>query len=129
MARTGLGSAMMGRMRAMAAQFLTDSCDIQRNFAGKDRFGAPTVGWSTIASAVACRVIEPESRMSGMVMVTADQVATVDEYRLILPKAQDIDEGDRVSVGGITYQVVRLMTELTDEFFETVVISVLRDDG
>jgi hypothetical protein len=124
----GLSGAMMNRMRAQAARFLTDSCDIERNFSGKDRFGAVTDGWSLIGSSVVCRVIEPGTTIGSTIIVAADQVATVDEYRLALPKDTDIDEDDRVTVGAVTYQVVRLMTELTDEFFETVVISVLRDD-
>lgn len=109
--------AVKNRLIKKANAFLIQICSIDRLQAGQGDFMTPTNTWRLVAAGVKCRVISKSRSYANQVIVSANQEALKDEYHLVVPLETDLKAEDRVTVGGQTYTVVRLETELTDEFF------------
>lgn len=114
-------------VRQNVNEMLTDTCTIYRESGGKDTSGAPTHSESIVASAVACRVIQSESRFQNQTQVVAGQEALVEQLRLITPVGTPFTVNDRVVLsGGQIYQVVGVEDGLTDSAFANAAITRVR---
>jgi hypothetical protein len=108
-------SQLLAQMRATAAQFLTDTCTVEREAQRVDRHGAPAHTWETVAEAVPCRLIDPDrERPSSGAAQTGGQETIVETYRLCVPAGTGLAPDYRVTVNGATYHVTRLVTRRSD---------------
>lgn len=119
-----LKNAML-RMRRQAEKYLTDTCVIERPYNTPGRYMTPNTMWVQIGQMVNCRMILPgQSLNTSGVRQTGEQETLTNMYRLALPRGTDIQADDQVTHNGTIYTVVRLATELTDEFFEMAILAV-----
>lgn len=120
-----LKNAMLARMRLTAEKFLSDVCVIERPYKRTGQYMNPNTMWVQIGLLVKCRMILPGQALNTSgVRQTGGQETLTDMYRLALPKDTDIQADDQVTHNETIYSVVRLVTELTDEFFTMAVLSV-----
>lgn len=125
-----LKDAMAAKMRRMAEQWLIDECSIWRPERSLDAYGTPSQTLSNVDSAIRCRVITAGDANQSGVDVGA-QVLAEDQYQVALPVGTDVQIGDVIQVRTLRYRVVRLISELSQEFFEMVLVERQRgsDDG
>lgn len=116
-------AAPLGVMKAYAAKLLTETCDIERQQGTSGELMSPDTGWVVVATAIDCRMIRRNLGSSGYAEV-GSQDTQEENYRLVLSNDADIQPGDRVVQGSVTYNVVRLTTDLTDSFFKMAILSV-----
>ena len=89
-------------MRAVADDFLPDTCTIQTPTAGVDSTGSPTETFASTYTSVACRV-DPAGAGDEMVRNLALEGQSA--WWLNIPYDQAIDETYQVIHGGVTYQI------------------------
>lgn len=117
-------------LKRATAQFLTETCTIEKLANARDRFGNKVPNqWESVASGVACRVITPGgvgiSRTASMDV--GSQEALVETYRLIVPAGTELDVDYRVTVDSIQYHVVNVLTARTDETDRQAILTRVRD--
>lgn len=117
---TGLSAQQLARMRRIKGQFQTDTAIIQRSTPGGDETGYYTDSFAAVGT-VDCRLL-PMNRQQMMQMVAAQEKGR-SYYTASLPYAADIRDGDRVAVGSVTYEVVRIETDRTDKTDKQVVLA------
>ncbi|MEQ9027565.1 MAG: head-tail adaptor protein [Aggregatilineales bacterium] len=124
-----LRSRMQAIIERRLETFLNQTCDIQREDDARGEYGERIHIWTTVASAVACRVVSvnssstsSESAMSGR------QETIVDTYKLILPNGTTVGVDYRVIVGGQTFDVVNVFDRWTDRMDTQVLIKRARGE-
>lgn len=106
-------SQSLAMIRRRLNTFLDGTAIIQTNTPGSSGPGYPTDNFSA-SGTVSCRLL-PLSRTTQ----SADLIALSEEgrtyYTLIIPYTASIEDGNRVVVAGITYEVKQVDTERTDK--------------
>lgn len=119
----GLHPVTRARLRAQAETFLTDKCVIERVLVGQGDFMTPQNEWRIIATGVKCRLITGIKSSYGQVAEISEQEVLKEYYSLAVPIGTEIQADDRVMVNDVTYTVLRMETEFTDEFFTQVLLT------
>jgi len=88
-------------MRETVDDSLSDSATIQRHTLVSDGAGGTTETWASLA-VVPCRITHAGGGESGS---PADRIAEETTHVVTLAAQTDIEESDRIAVGGITYEV------------------------
>lgn len=109
-------------IKRVVGQFLTDTCTIEREALATGQYGEPTHHWELVASGVPCRLLMIKRDLSG-VQVAGEQETMQDQYSLIVGDGVTLEADYRVTVGGETYDVVRLETALTDEAYHKAIVA------
>lgn len=109
-------SWMAGAIKDVLADYLTDTCTIEVQADTVDEYGLAQPGsLTTVASDVACRVIDLGTRYSELAALVADQETIKDTYRLVCPAGTALAKDQVITMSnGDVYQVVDLITERTD---------------
>lgn len=121
--RALINSTVLTKLRKQAISTLTETCIIKRKITTRDEFLSQVSGYDQIASEVACRMIGVGTLTNSTVGLAANQESLMESYRLIVPVGTDLQADDIVVIGGLTYTVVRLLDNLTDQFFAQALIS------
>lgn len=117
----GVQSQTVAMIARITGGFLTETCTIEQEGDTTGEFGEPTHDWRIVAASVACRLITNPQR--GSADGTAAGAETLlHEYRLIVPVGTTLEADMRVTVGGLTYNVVRIETALTDRPFRSAIL-------
>jgi head-tail adaptor len=88
---------------------LNKTCEVQRPSVTQGAIGVSRV-WSSHLTGVACALQQKSARELGQV---SDGVSSlVAEHRLWFPLGTDIVKTDRVIVGGVTYEVVGVNSDV-----------------
>lgn len=106
----------LAMMRAAQVSALPDTCSILRSAPGWNEIGEGTLGWSTVGTAVPCRV-----RLSNVLRrleAIGGQAQAVADWVVTLAYDEDVRSGDRLTVGGDTYDVISVNV---DESWRTAV--------
>jgi len=98
---TSLTAAELAAMRAVADDFLPDTCTIQTRTTTVDALGGISEGYANTYTGVACR-IDPVSGSEG---VNNLQIAAGSKWMLNIPYDQTITVTDRIIHSGTTYEV------------------------
>lgn len=123
-----LNNQMLARLRQMTAQYLKDTCTIERQTVAYGQYNEIIADqWETVATDVACRVITEAIRRTSGELV-GEQETLVETYRVVVPTGTGLAPNQRITVGGLVYEVVRLVTNRTDETDEQAVITRARID-
>lgn len=93
-------------MRAVQAAALPGTCDIVAKTALSDGMGGRTESWSTVASAVACRLSPMRALGANVEAVVMERFQGRSLWQLTIPITQAISHTDRVVVAGTMYEVV-----------------------
>jgi hypothetical protein len=94
---------------------LTDTCKIEVMVKGRGVYGEPLAdSWELVAENVKCRVIRSGSRSSSASEQVGNQETIREMYRLIVPRGTALDIDQRVTVNGLVYQIVDVVTAWTD---------------
>lgn len=116
-----VSAQLLAYMRRTAASFMTDTCTIERVTGGLTEIGTPNTGLTVVATNVPCRVImngsgsnSSESGLSGMAE------SLTETYKIELATTQTVDIDYKITVSGVTYDVIRIETALTDDVFVQV---------
>lgn len=110
------------RIQRTGAGFLTQRCKIEAETETRGDMGEPLHVWAMVADDVPCRVIQAGQFNAAAVQVVGSQETLPEMYRLALPPETPLDVDQRVTVDGVTYNVVRMETALTDEVFRHALI-------
>ena len=102
-------------LRNVTARFLTETCLIEKQADSVGQWGQEGQLWTTVASGVPCRVISARAMLQSTAQQVGGQEQLVDTYRIIAPYGTALATNQRVTVGGVVYQVVGLVTDRTDE--------------
>lgn len=112
---------MLAYMRRVAAGFMTATCTIERVTGGLTEIGTPNTGLTVVASNVPCRVIMSGSGSNSSESGLQGMAETLTEtYKIELATTQTVDIDYKITVDGITYDVIRIETALTDDVFTQV---------
>lgn len=119
---------MEARLRRKAQKFLSDTCNIQRA-----TYPAPGAymdvspsGWTTIYTNEPCQLYRAGSSKDNLTLVGQQTVAEYD-YRLALGYDIEVQVGDRIVVGGKTYNVVGVQDELSQKFWSIAYLQRIAD--
>jgi hypothetical protein len=105
--------AVRAALRAESRKWLTDSCVVQRQALATDGHIGGT--WAAVASGVACRMMR-ETQRDQRGMVALQEVERT-YWKLALAFDADVRAGDRVVLGGETYEVLQVFDAETDAMF------------
>jgi hypothetical protein len=114
----------LAMMRAAQVNALPDTCTIQRATSGHNTIGEGTLAWSTVGTAIACRV-RPANRITDLTEMGGQQTA-VANWMATLAHNQDVQDGDRLIMGSDTYEV---LNSQRDESWVTAVRCEMRRIG
>lgn len=93
-------------MRAVQDAAMPDACTIVRPSWTTNSIGESVVSWSTVATAVSCR-LAPSQQASRQTPMAQQQTVIV-IWWLTVATTVDIRSGDRVIVDGVIYEVVNV---------------------
>lgn len=96
-------------IRKLIGALLPDTCDVQHASTSVNDAGLITEVWTTVASDVPCRV-DPVTR-TDRTSVYFEREAERVVYQITLPHDANVQRGDRVITGGVTYQIRQLRAE------------------
>lgn len=103
----------LDRAGAEANRLLTTPCVVKRPGVVVDEYGDRAPSEATVETTT-CRLLLKRDKASGEVV---GQEANRVFYRMILPLGTDIRDGDHVMVGGDRFEVLKLVTMLTDGLY------------
>lgn len=109
---------MTAFIRRVLQKYLTDSCTIQRATTAADVYGHAVETWETVAT-VGCRILPLQRTRESLI---AEQEKGRTFYTLVVPYNTDLRDGDRVVSGGVTYQVIQVDGNRTDDADKQAVI-------
>lgn len=112
----------LNQVRAAAGKWLKDSCTIEQQTIVTGEYGEEASQWSVIATDVKCRVIRSARNSGSATQERGAQETLEQEYKLAVPVSVDLGINQRVTVNGVTYQIVRVEIALTDEIFKSATI-------
>jgi hypothetical protein len=118
-----LNSIILNGIRARANVFLKELCTIKRENRGQGAMGEALGGDENVAENVRCRMIKAGQFNDEAAMLAGNKDALQDMYRLSVPYGTDLKTNYRVTLNDLTYDVVRLETELTDEVFHHAIVA------
>lgn len=118
-----MNAQTLAMLRRVTAGFLTETCTLDREAATRGRYGEPTHDREVIGTDVPCRLILVGQRYGSGVAEAAGAETMRDEYRLIVGRDVALAPDLRVTVNGLTYDVVRIETALTDAAFHAAVLA------
>lgn len=121
-----VSTRVIEKIRARTLRFLTETCQIEEEQEIIDIYGARTHTWQVVAN-VACRVITVGSRFNTGTRDVGTQESMVDEYRLVCPYDTALGVDQRVTVGDVTYQITRVLTDRTDATDAQAIMVRVRD--
>lgn len=122
-----MSAVILAKLRAQAhAQYLTDTCKIERSRQVSTDFMELVDDWFLVADDVACRVVRAGGTAGKMIEQQGQGQAVSDEYRIALANTQDIQADDRITHAGKIYDVVRLEDDLSEKFFRHAVVKIRR---
>lgn len=99
-----LTAGEIAAMKAVQVEALPATCTIQRSSRSANSIGERVVSWSTASSGVACRLAREQRAAQRGSM--SQQSVVIGPWVLTVATTVDIRSGDRVIVGGVTYEVV-----------------------
>lgn len=107
---------LLARLRAITTSWLTETCTIEREILGVGVMGEETHDWQLIASGVKCRVITSTTMGStSQTQAVGNQESLVDTYRIVFPYGTNLGVNMRITVNGLVYTVISVLTGRTDE--------------
>jgi hypothetical protein len=102
--------------------WLNDTCTIEAQTNTVDSLGAPTPGWSTVASGVPCRVITANGGLRAESELVARRESLIETCRIILPAKDStyaweltISQRITISATGRVYHVIGILDDRADE--------------
>lgn len=105
---------------------LKDDCEILRETAGSpDPSGGHPTTWP-VAATVKCAVVDD---VSPQLQATAQQKARRVPKKILLPRATNVLETDRLRTGGVTYSITGIADPTSYEVFRRVNVTVLPLQG
>lgn len=107
-----MDSQTLARIRAELQTRLTETCTILRAAPTVDDAGYTSDNFGTAAEDVPCRLI-PLNRRDRQ-NIRATQEIGRSYYRLVMPHDVDVRDGDRVTLGTVTYEVLQIDGDRTD---------------
>lgn len=114
------------RIQRAGAGFLTQRCKIEAETETRGDMGEPVIAWAMVADDVPCRVIKAGQFSTDAVQLVGQRETLPEMYRIALPPDTELDVDQRITVDGVTYNVVRLETALTDAVFRHALITLRR---
>lgn len=109
-------------LRGAAAGYLTERCTISAQAVVTNELGGSARVPRLVAADVPCRVITTGQKTGASSTVVAGQETLAQEYELQVGPEVALAVDQEVTVGGETYQIVRLETALTERFFRSAVL-------
>lgn len=97
-----LSTSEIAAMRTTLETALPDTCNILSVTQTSDGQGGFTEAWGTATAGIACRLDNTSSRE----LLSGDAVQHFTGWMLTLPHNTSIAAGNRVEIGGISYNVV-----------------------
>jgi head-tail adaptor len=123
-----LPSDELADLRADILETLPDTCSIRRPTATTDDYGNVAESYAEVDTAY-CRVDPFSPKDSGSEGIVAQREASVTWYRLALEYDADIQYGDRVVIGGVTYELVQLYDAHSLRAVQRAVIAMIQGDS
>lgn len=114
---------IVAMIRRETANFLTQRAQFQRETTARGEYGEPLHTWEVVASNVPCRLIRLGRRNESGIEEAGGAETMKAEYRLSVPTTTPLAADMRVVVDGLTYGVVRIETQLTDEAFHAAIVN------
>jgi hypothetical protein len=107
-----ISSTEIDAMRqAVEDEALPDTGLIQRATSVSDGMGGQTKTWATVIASVDCRVSMPTAGTPGLSLLGqqfGDRIANRDVLVASFPALTDVRDGDRLVVGGRTYELLNV---------------------
>lgn len=124
-----VSNATLKRIRDRVRKFYPASCTIEAEDTGTDQYGASTHTWVTVAENVPCRIIRAGQNTSGEAGMQGRQEVMEDRYRLSVPVDTALAIDQRVTVNGVTYDVVNIISAWSDAVDAQAIITRSRGEG
>ena len=112
----GVDPMVLAQMRAVADRFMTDTCTISKLGRTRGEAGEIITEWITVASSVACRMIQESVRKGGETQNVAERPDMPERYRVALPHTVEVDDAYRMTLDsdGSQWLVTNVVTSQTD---------------
>lgn len=110
-------------MATRTKQWLTQQATLEAETTAQDEFGYPTHAWDVVANGVACRLIAVPTNRTGEMSRIGDQETMSETYRLICDPDAPLASDQRVTIDGTTYDVVSIITDLTDKLYTEALVT------
>lgn len=106
-------------LKTAVNMYLNQTCMITVDSISTDSYGAETHTTQVAAASVSCRLIRATPSDAAIV---GNQETMADTYRLIVREGTALAVDQRVTVDNITYNVIGLVTGLTDNLYESAIV-------
>lgn len=98
----------------------TTPCQVLRATLVADGWGGETTSWAVVSPAGLCCRVSPFGRRFEEEHVQEERVTVTNHYRIALPTGTDVNERDRISALGATYEVASVQAPRTVELERVV---------
>ncbi len=107
---------ILAYMLAQADQLMSDTCTIEVRSDAVGEGGEKLLAYTTVATSVACRVIDAGQTFERSADTVAEREVIVDRYQLITPNGTALAVDQRITLDSDSsvYQIIDLITERTD---------------
>lgn len=120
---TGLKGSALNRVRSNATRMMQDTCTVLAEVEAQDSFGASIKNMQTIADNVPCRLSTLTAQNLTASGLVGSQESMKDTYQLIIKQGTALAINQKVVINNLTYSVIALITELTNDVFESAVVT------
>lgn len=118
-----ISSKLVAHIRTWVGRTLTDTCDVFDTAPSIGAAGEEIASYIPVALNVACRLISGTNSNTAASTIIAARETTTDLYELIVGLADTLNENYVIRHGGVDYEVVRLITDWTDEPFQKAIVT------
>ena len=121
-----LPSTILNQLRTTVNRWLTETAIIERQTESRGVYGEQVHDWETVASGVACRVINAGNSNAGNNQQFGNQELMMDRYKIVMPTGTVVDVDYRITVAGRVYDVVAIVDDRTDSTDVQAIVSRVR---
>jgi head-tail adaptor len=121
-----LPSTILNQLRTTVNRWLTETATIERQTESRGVYGEQVHDWETVASGVACRVINAGNSNAGNNQQFGNQELMMDRYKIVMPTGTVVDVDYRITVAGRVYDVVAIVDDRTDSTDVQAIVSRVR---
>lgn len=118
-----LNSMTRSAIKTSVNRFLKDSATITQDVITLDQYNGQVHTPQVVGVSVPCRIIMLDRSNVSRAGLVGEQESMRDMYRIVVKQGTNLAVDQQIQVNGLTYNVVNILSELTDEVFESAIVT------
>ena len=117
---------LRGALKARLLRFLTERGNLVANQPTQDSYGGLTPTSVSVEANVPVRIIRPGDETTGAAAVIGGAEVLRNMHRIVARQGTGLAADQQWVVNNVTWQIVRVVTDLTDDLYEMAVVERVR---